>query len=703
MTRHSRPTAAAASSDMPSALTATTTGLRRHSLTLAISGVLALGLNSAGSAQTLPATLDLASLDGTIGFRLDGEASADYAGFAVSDAGDVNGDGISDLLVGAPFADPNGADSGSSYVVFGRAGGFATTMNLAALDGANGFRLDGEAANERSGRVVSGAGDVNGDGFDDVLVGARDGFDYSGRHCYVVFGKAGGFSATMDLASLDGANGFRLDGLIGGRFQNISSAGDVNGDGFDDVLVGSPGADPADNYSFSGSSYVVFGKSGGFAANLNLASLDGANGFRLDGAASRDYAGAAVSAAGDVNGDGFDDVLVGAGYADPNGNDGAGSSYVVFGKSGGFAATMSLAGLDGANGFRLDGVSAGDTAGGAVSTAGDVNDDGFDDVLVGAFRADPNAVTSGLGENEESGSSYVVFGKSGGFAAAVNLDSLDGTNGFRLDGEGPLDFSGIAVSSAADVNGDGFDDLLVGAHYAYRGGFPGSDSLSGSSYLVFGKAHGFAATLALADLDGAAGFRMEASAAAGTGREVSAAGDVNGDGFGDMLIGAPYAFSGQSFSEDFPGTAYVVFGGIPALGLTPGSLVFASGTLGTQSAPQTVIVENTGTGELTLGAPGISGANAGEFALSADTCANQTLSVAASCSFDVILTATITGPLAARIDIPSNAADSPDTIDISAAAATVPVPALNHWVLGILAALLGVFGIRRRRDRRGST
>ena len=632
MTRHSRPTAAAASSDMPSALTATTTGLRRHSLTLAISGVLALGLNSAGSAQTLPATLDLASLDGTIGFRLDGEASADYAGFAVSDAGDVNGDGIADLLVGAPFADPNGADSGSSYVVFGRAGGFATTMNLAALDGANGFRLDGEAANERSGRVVSGAGDVNGDGFDDVLVGARDGFEYSGRHCYVVFGKAGGFSATMDLASLDGANG-----------------------------------------------------------------------FRLDGAASRDYAGGAVSAAGDVNGDGFDDVLVGAGYADPNGNDGAGSSYVVFGKSGGFAATMSLAGLDGANGFRLDGVSAGDTAGGAVSTAGDVNDDGFDDVLVGAFRADPNAVTSGLGENEESGSSYVVLGKSGGFAAAVNLDSLDGTNGFRLDGEGPLDFSGIAVSSAADVNGDGFDDLLVGAHYAYRGGFPGSDSLSGSSYLVFGKAHGFAATLALADLDGAAGFRMEASAAAGTGREVSAAGDVNGDGFGDMLIGAPYAFSGQSFSEDFPGTAYVVFGGIPALGLTPGSLVFASGTLGTQSAPQTVIVENTGTGELTLGAPGISGANAGEFALSADTCANQTLSVAASCSFDVILTATITGPLAARIDIPSNAADSPDTIDISAAAATVPVPALNHWVLGILAALLGVFGIRRRRDRRGST
>jgi len=114
MPRHFRPTAAAKFSNGLSARSARTTGLRRHSLTLAISGVLALGLNSVGSAQTLPATLDLASLDGTIGFRLDGEASADQAGFAVSDAGDVNGDGVADLLVGAPDADPNGADSGSS-------------------------------------------------------------------------------------------------------------------------------------------------------------------------------------------------------------------------------------------------------------------------------------------------------------------------------------------------------------------------------------------------------------------------------------------------------------------------------------------------------------------------------------------------------------------------------------------------------------
>jgi hypothetical protein len=127
----------------------------------------------------------------------------------------VNGDGFDDLIVGASYADPNGDSSGSSYVVFGKASGFSATMDLSSLDGSNGFRLDGVAAHDLSGRSVSNAGDVNGDGFDDVIVGAwhaDPNGDLSGSS-YVVFGKASGFSATMDLSSLDGSNGFRLDGV----------------------------------------------------------------------------------------------------------------------------------------------------------------------------------------------------------------------------------------------------------------------------------------------------------------------------------------------------------------------------------------------------------------------------------------------------------------------------------------------------------
>ena len=128
------------------------------------------------------------------------------------------------------------------------------------------------------------------------------------------------------------------------------------------------------------------------ATRVNLAYLDGINGFRLDGSKWSD-AGRSVSNAGDVNGDGFDDLIIGALYADPNGS-ASGSSYVVFGKASGFSATMDLSSLDGSNGFRLDGVAAGDVSGHSVSTAGDVNGDGFDDLIIGAPGADPSGSLS---------------------------------------------------------------------------------------------------------------------------------------------------------------------------------------------------------------------------------------------------------------------------------------------------------------------
>ena len=512
-------------------------------------------LTEASHAAGFPPVIRLVSLSAGAGFRLDGATADDFSGWSVAKAGDVNGDGIGDVIIGANYADPAGRlAAGSSYVVFGKSTDFTSPIALSALNGTTGFRIDGRTAADRSGWSVSGAGDINGDGFDDVIVGAY-GADPGGRSragsSYVIFGKASGFAPSIAVSSLNGHNGFRIDGVATEDLsgQSVAAAGDVNGDGFGDLIIGASGADPG-GITRPGSSYVVLGKAALFPSIFHLSSLNGSNGFRLDGVSAGDYSGLSVAGAGDVNGDGFDDVIVGANGADPLGQSVAGSSYVVFGKASLFPAKISLSTLDGSNGFRLDGTLAGDNSGHAVAAAGDVNNDGFGDLIIGANKAGPTGKpTAGL--------SYVVFGKASGFNAKFKLSNLNGNNGFRLDGVADLDQSGISVAGGGDVNGDGFDDVIVGAFYAD----PAAKFGAGSTYVVFGKASGFAPAVKLSSLDGAGGFRIDGAVSGDrSGFSVSGAGDVNGDGIADVILGA---YSADSTLASRIGMSYVVFGRTP--------------------------------------------------------------------------------------------------------------------------------------------
>ncbi|MBA5248722.1 MAG: hypothetical protein FE834_04195, partial [Gammaproteobacteria bacterium] len=442
------------------------------------------------------------------GFVIKDEESNDYNSKSVSNAGDVNGDGLDDLIVGDYLANPsNKNNAGKSYVIFGKTN--TTAINLSDITGGTGgFAIYGEAARDQSGRSVSSAGDVNGDGLDDLIVGAS-GANYSNEgstgKSYVIFGKTN--TTAINLSDITGGTGgFAINGeaVRDHSGWSVSSAGDVNGDGLDDLIVGAWIAN-----SEAGKTYVVFGKTDSTVINLSDIVL-GTGGFVINGVAAKDWSGHSVSSAGDVNGDGLDDLIVGAW--------GANKSYVVFGKTNTTAINLSdIAG--GTGGFVINGEKVGDYSGLSVSSAGDVNGDGLDDLIVSAHYATSN-------NKAKAGKTYVVFGKTN--TTAINLsDIAGGTGGFVLNGEKVEDFSGTSVSSAGDVNGDGLDDLIIGARNL--------NGYKGVTYVVFGKINTDAINLS-AIVSGTGGFVISGESE-GNGRSVSSAGDVNGDGLDDLIVG----------------------------------------------------------------------------------------------------------------------------------------------------------------------
>jgi Ca2+-binding RTX toxin-like protein len=496
--------------------------------------------------------IDLSSLTPALGFIIQGDAAADYAGFSVSSAGDVNGDGIDDVIVGARFGDDGGFNAGEAYVIYGVAGTARGTVDLTGLTAAQGFIIQGDETQDIAGRGVSSAGDVNGDGIDDVIVGARggdDGGSYAGE-AYVIYGVAGTARGTVDLTGLAAADGFIIQGDAAGDEAgfSVSSAGDVNGDGIDDLIVGAPYGD--DGGGNAGEAYVIYGVAGTARGTVDLTGLAAADGFIIQGDAGGDIAGYSVSWAGDVNGDGIDDLVVGARYGD-DGGDRAGEAYVIYGVVGTARGTVDLSGLAAADGFIIQGDAAGDQAGWSVSSAGDVNGDGIEDLIVGARFGDDGGT--------DAGEAYVIYGVAGTARGTVDLTGLASrpADGFIIQGDVSFDQAGWSVSSAGDVNGDGIEDLIVGAPLGDDGGLN-----AGEAYVIYGVAGIARGTVDLSGLAEADGFIIQGDFNFDrAGLSVSAAGDVNADGIDDLIVGAPQGDDGGNSA----GEAYVIYGGRPTL------------------------------------------------------------------------------------------------------------------------------------------
>ncbi len=403
-----------------------------------------------------------------------------WFGFSLSSAGDVNGDGYPDVIVGAPYYANGQSDEGRAFVYLGSAAGLAAAPV---------WTTESNQVSALFGGLVAGGGDVNGDGFDDVLVTAWDydnGETNEGK-AWVYHGSAAGLDSNASW-SAEGNQSESDYGLWG------AIAGDVNGDGFDDVAVAA--ITYSNGESDEGRVFVYHGS----ATGLSLVEAWTAESNQAD-----TWFGHRTASAGDVDGDGYGDVIIGAPYS--NYVDGEGRAYAFLGSATGLAATAA---------WTTDSNQIDARYGLSVAGAGDVNADGYDDVLVGAPYFDNGST--------DEGRAYLYLGSTTGLATTPSWTTESDQIG-ALHGE--------QVAGAGDLNADGYDDAVVGASY-----WDGGAADEGAAFVFLGAATGLELlpTFVLESGQGSSQF----------GYAVAPAGDVDGDGYDDMLVGAHEYDGGQS-------------------------------------------------------------------------------------------------------------------------------------------------------------
>jgi hypothetical protein len=462
----------------------------------------------------------LSGLSQTPDWTAESDQAQAYFGTSVSIAGDVNGDGYSDVIIGIYRYDNGEQDEGMAYIYYGSVSGLSLIPDWTGESNQSGAGY---------GISVSTAGDVNGDGYSDVIVGAPnyDNDESSEGRAYVYYGSAEGLSQTPDWTG-------ESDQVYAFFGTSVSTAGDVNGDGYSDVIVGANWCD--NGHPDEGMAFVYYGSAEGLSQTPDWSGESNQPDANF---------GFSVSTAGDVNSDGYSDVIVGAPHC---GESSEGMAFVYYG---------SVDGLSQVPDWTAESNQAGSQFGTSVSTAGDVNGDGYSDVIVGApntIVGDPN-YDSG---KEYEGKAYVYYGSSSGLSLLPDW-TVEADHGFT--------FFGHSVSTAGDVNGDGYSDVIVGApchEDEYING--------GGSFVYYGSIDGLSQVP-----DWAAGANQGNAL---FGNSVSTAGDINGDGYSDVIIGAYYYDNGEnnegmafvyygSVSGENEGRAFVYYGSVSGLSQTP--------------------------------------------------------------------------------------------------------------------------------------